>query len=272
LRVAALALGCAALTTFFLLRGFPYQRAGAALSAAVARATPLSLHILEVGPHLSLLGPGIEATGVQVVAPDGAALRVERLRLRPAWSLSWLRLRPALRVAAEFAGGRLQGTLGLGSGVWLAGELGSVDLAQLPVAALWPGAALAGQLEGRLDLRQAAGGAEGTVALEVRQGSATVPRLPLPLPFESLSAQLSLGGEALLTVESLRLAGPGLEAQATGSLGRAERLGQAPCDLRIELSAGPDLRASLQGLGVSLRPDGRGRLRVTGTLAQPVVE
>ena len=92
------------------------------------------------------------------------------------------------------------------------------------------------------------------------------------LPCESLTARLALGGDALLRVEELRLAGPGVEAQVAGSLGRAPSFAEAPFDLRIELEADPALRAALQGLGVPLRADGRGSLHVLGTAARPVVE
>jgi type II secretion system protein N len=268
-RVAAGAVGCLALTAIFVVQGFPYDRLAARLSAAVARATPLELRVGELGPHLSLLGPGVQATGVRITGPGGAGLGVERLRIRPAWSLGWLWLRPAFRIGADAAGGTVDGTLAAGPA--FVGEFGALDLAQLPLAALWPGAALSGRLDASVDLAAAAEGPVGRLALSARDGSATVPRLPLPLPFETLTARLALGGDALLRVEALALQGSGLDAEVTGALGRAASFAEAPLDLRIELSADPALRAALQGFGVPLRPDGRGSLHVTGTAARPLV-
>jgi len=88
-RVRALGWGIAALllTALFVARGFPYERLSPLLTAAVARSTPLTLHVQELAPSLSLLGPGIRATDLRITAPDGAVIRVDALRLRPAWSL-----------------------------------------------------------------------------------------------------------------------------------------------------------------------------------------
>ena len=258
------------LTVFFVAWSFPYERLAAAISTAVARTTPLSLQIQELGPSVSILGPGVRATGVRLSAAGGGELRFDALRLRPAWSLRWLLLRPTFRLAAELAGGTLDGTLGLAPD--FSGEAAELDLAQLPVATFWPGGALAGRLDASVDLRASAQGPEGTIALAAREGSVSLPLLPLPLPFETLTARLVLGGDAMLRVEALELSGPGLEARVEGSLGQAAAFAQAACDLRIEIEAEPALRAGLQSFGVRLGADGRGTLHVTGTPARPVVE
>jgi type II secretion system protein N len=258
------------LTAFFVVRGFPSERLAAALSAAVARDTPLVLQLEEIGPSLSLLGPGIRATGVRVAAPDGAGIRVDALRLRPAWSLCWLRLLPCFRLAAELAGGSVDGTLGVEPS--FVGALDGIELARLPIAALWPGAQLAGKLDAEVELRGSARGPEGGVALTVREGGVTLPRLPLPLPFDSLRARLSLGGDAMLRVEELHLSGPGIEVRGEGQLGHAADFAQAPLDLRIGLEAEPQAARGLRSLGLRLDRDGRGTLHLTGTPSRPRVE
>lgn len=268
-RIAA-ALACVALTGLFVVRGFPYDLLAARISAWVAEATPFELAIGELGPSFSLLGPGVQASGVRVTAPGGAGLRIDRLRIRPAWSFAWLLLRPAFHVGAEFAGGSVDGTLGTGPS--FAGSVGALDLEQLPVAVLWPGAALTGHVDADLDVRATPEGPAGSISLAAQQGSAKLPRLPIPLPFETLSARLALGGDALATVEELHLQGPAVEAQVTGSLGPAPTFGQAPLDLRVELAVDSGLRAGLEAYGVPLRPDGRGSLHVTGTPARPVLQ
>lgn len=258
------------LTGSFVARGFPYERLAAAISAAAARSTPLALHVQELGPSLSLLGPGVRATGVRISAPGGGGIRVDALTLRPAWSPRWLLLRPTFRVGAELAGGSLDGTLG--GGPSFAGELAALDLAQLPVAELWPGGALAGKLDATLDLRAGPQGPEGSIGLDARQGSVTLPGVPLPFPYETLTARLVLGGAGMLRVEALAIAGAGLGARAQGGLGQAASFAEAPVDLQVEIEAAPALRAGLRSLGVRLGSDGRGTLRITGTPSRPVVE
>ena len=270
MRRVGLALAALALFAGFVVHGFPYDLLARRISASVARATAWELQLGELGPHLSPLGPGVEAKAVRLTGPGGSVLRIDRLRIRPAWSLDWLRLRPAFRIAAEVAGGSVDGTLAAGPA--FVGRVGALELEQLPVAALWPGAVLGGRLDASLDVQAAQDGPAGTVALSARQGSATLPDLPLPLAFESLEARLALGADALVQVEELTLSGPGISARVTGSLGRAASFAAAPLDLRIELEVEPALRAPLQGVGVRLRPDGRGSLHVTGTAARPGVE
>lgn len=271
-RRAALAAGCLLLTASFVVHGLPWSSAAVRLAAALSRATPLAVTIAELGPHLSPLGPGLAARGVRIAAPDGTALHIDALHVRPAWSLAWLRLRPALRVFAALAGGHLDGTLVLGPGIGFRGALAELDLAQLPVGALWPGAALAGRLAATFDLAAGAQGPEGPISLEAREGHASLPGLPVPLAFETATGTLAFGGDAWLRVDALELAGPDLRASLTGTLGGAEELAQAPLALAIDLDAEPSLREPLAALGLPLRPDGRARLRIGGTPARPEVK
>jgi type II secretion system protein N len=270
LRRAGAALAALALVASFVVWGFPYDLLARRIVGSVARATGFQLQLGELRPRLSLLGPGVQADGVQLTSPGGAALRIDRLRIRPAWSPGWLRLRPAFWIGAELAGGSVDGTLAAGPA--FAGELAALELERLPVGALWPGAALGGRLDASLDVRATPEGPAGAVEFAARQGSATLPRVPLPLAFESVTGRLALGGDALVRVEALELTGPGVEARVTGSLGPAPGFAEAPLDLRIELRAEPGLRAALEGFGVPLRPDGRASLHVTGTASGPVLE
>lgn len=264
------AVGAVLLTGLFVVAGLPYGRLAAALAAGVARSTPLTLQIQELGPHLSLLGPGVEARGVRIASAEGAGLRIDALRLRPAWSPRWLLLRPAFRIGGDLAEGSLDGTLGTEPS--FAGRVSRIDLARLPVAAIWPGGELAGRLDATLDLRAGAGGLEGTALLDARDGNLILPNLPIPIAYQTLTARLALGGDALVRVEELHLSGPGVEALVEGELGRAPSLGQTPLDLRIEIEVEPALRAPLQGFGLRLGAEGRGTLHVAGTPDRPVVE
>jgi type II secretion system protein N len=258
------------LTALFVARGFPYERLAGAISAAVARNTPFALQIHELGPSLSILGPGVRATSVHITAADGVGIRLDALRVRPAWSFRWLLLRPLFWIAAELAGGSVEGTLG--GEPSFGGEIAQMDLAQLPATALWPGGALSGRIDASVDLRGGARGPEGSIALSAREGSVTLPQLPLPLPFETLTARLVLGGDAMLSVEELHLSGPGLVARVMGQLGLAAAFEQAPLDLRVELEVDGAVGAGLRSFGIRLGRDGRGTLHITGTLARPVVE
>jgi len=270
-RAAAVALGCAALVAGFVLWRLPYERAAAPLSAALSRATALEISIGALAPRLTWLGPGLEATQLRVATPDGVALPVERLHVRPAWSPRWLLLRPRWWIGAELAGGGAEGELGLEPQACFAGRLAGIDLAALPLAWLWPGAGLTGRLDARFDLRAEAGALAGSIDLDARDGSAALPTLPLPLPFATLTARLEPGEDPRLRLVSLELVGELLRARGSGTLGAAATPAAAPLDLAFELEAEPGLQPALASLGVRLDPQGRARLRVSGSLERPVV-
>ena len=56
---------------------------------------------------------------------------------------------------------------------------------------------------------------------------------------------------------------------ARGAIGRGPRLELAPLRLDVELEVDPALAGMLESGGVPVGPDGTGRIRVSGTLAEP---
>jgi type II secretion system protein N len=267
--VVGTAVAGALLTLLFLLWGFPYERLAARLTARLGAATGAQIAFADLGPYLSFAGPGFEAREVEIVTPQGTRFELERLRLRPAWSLAWLRLAPALHVDA-LGPGRLSGVVTLGDAPAFAGELQQVDLARIPFSLLHPGTSVTGTLDAVVDLARSAPALAGTLELTVTEGSLGVPdRLPLGLAFDELRGSLRLGGDQLVRIDSLQLAGALLSGSATGSVGAASSLEAAPLDLDVELQAAPALRPTLEGAGLRFDREGRARLRVEGTAGAP---
>ncbi len=132
-RILTIALGCVLLTLLFMYRGFPYDRIGESLARSLSRSTGARVTVQELGPHFQLAGPGIEIIGVHIATPDGTNWSIERARLRPAWSLSWLRLEPAVHTRIEIPGGVAEGIFTLAEPLDWQGRLQEVDLARLPV-------------------------------------------------------------------------------------------------------------------------------------------
>jgi len=104
------------LLAFFVFLRFPYDRLADRVEAAVQAASGMEVVIGELGPHLGLLGPGFEARDVSLMPAQGGRIPLEHLRLRPAWSLSWLRGVPAVHVDALGEMGRIAGAFALGDG------------------------------------------------------------------------------------------------------------------------------------------------------------
>lgn len=266
-----IALACALLTLCFIVAGFPYDRLAQRLTGALERATGTRISIGEMGPSMSLAGPGFEAAAVRVTTRGGARLDLARARVRPAWSTAWLRATPALHVSLE-GPGRIDGVVTLDAAPAFAGELEEVDLRQLPWSSFWPGSELSGLLNATVDLAREQAWARGSVELHAREGSLTAPAvLPVTLPFASLDGTLRLGDGALLEVESLAMDGPLFKATANGRIAEARSLAAAPLDLHIDLEANPRQVGLIQGAGIPMTRDGRGSLRVRGTVSAPEI-
>jgi hypothetical protein len=161
----------------------------------------------------------------------------------------------------------------LGSTPGFAGELAEVDLRLLPAALLGDlGVTLDGRLGGTLDLRLAEAGPEGTIALHGGEGSASLPNLPIGVPYQSIDLEATLGGDELARIASLVVDGPMLALDASGTIGRGPAPQLAPLALqaRVEVRE-PALRELFAGSSVTLGPDGSADLAIGGTLSAPQV-
>ena len=270
--VFGIALACVLLTLFFLFMGFPYDRLGERLAAELNRGDGTQLSFQELGPYVSLTGPGFEATGARITTADGIRLQLDRARLRPAWSLAWLRLTPAVHLDLEGPPGRVIGVVTLGEARGFEGRLEAIDLAQLPKNLVAPGAALAGTLDAVIDLHAASPGPQGSISLSAREGSLGAPDLlPMAVPFDELSANLRLGDGAFVEVESFETQSPLFSAQASGTIATAPSFANAPLDLQVELQIDPSFRGALRGAGIRISRDGKATFHIRGTPTKPVV-
>jgi type II secretion system protein N len=270
-RTGIIALGCVLLTLFLIYRGFPYERLGESLARSLSLSTRSRVTIQELRPRLQLAGPGVEITGVHVITADGTRWSIDQARLRPAWSLSWLRLEPAFHTRIEVPGGLAEGILTLTEPAAWQGRLSEVDLARLPFASLWPGAAFSGTLEGRIDLHGSPSGPDGIVRLEATGGTLSLPGIDAAIPFDQLTAALKLGDDFLFRIQSLRIQSPLFSATVKGSVLRGRSIAEAAVDLQIQLTVQHVLRPAFKDAKIRVSPDGRATMRIGGTLVAPVI-
>ncbi len=258
---------------FFLFLGFPYDTLRSRVAGALSAASGARVAVAELGPGFGLAGPRLVARGVTARWPEGARLEAERLHLRPAWSLSWLRGEPALALGLEGAWGRVNGTITLGEEPGFRGRVRDLDLDRLPVASWRPGADLDGTLDARLDLaRDGPGALAGSASFEALEGLVGLPELPLAVPYTTLAGELRFGEGALAEILELELLGPVVNLSLQGELGAAAILERAPLRMtgRLEVTD-PAMRDAFRAQGVALDPDGTRAFRLTGTLAAPQV-
>jgi hypothetical protein len=247
-RFVAIPLFTLAAFLLFLHLGFPYHRLSERIADGLGRATGAQIQIAEISPSLSLGGPGLTATGVAATPRAGARIDLERAFLRPAWSAAWLRGTPALHL-----------------------DLSSVELANLPLAAAVPGASLRGLADVRMDVVLDEQAPAGESRFQARDGSLRLPGLPVPLPFTSFEGELDYGGESRLALDRATLTGPLVTVVASGTVGHGDSFATSPLAFEVEIAAQPDLQAPLKAAGITLGPDGKAKLTLSGTPGRPEV-
>jgi type II secretion system protein N len=258
------------LVAFFLIRGFPYDKLGELIANQIEQSHGIHLAIGDVSPTLQLAGLALEGTLLQATFPEQSPQQIDRALVRPAWSLSWLTGEPAFHVELESPSGRADGTLRWNGDASWVGTIRDARPELPPIADWIPIGGLEGSLEATLDVSMGETGLEGLVEFEIRDGSITMPGFSGPLPFESLTGAVSLGGDAYAKVTSLSFEGPSASGSGSGKIGRAEQLEQAPIGFEFQLEIKPELARAVQG-GVKINPGGDALAKISGTVAEPKI-
>jgi len=262
----------ALLIAFFMIRGFPYDKLGDWIANRIEQNNGIQLAIGYIGPTLQLAGPALEATQLRAKAPDRPPQQIDRALIRPAWSLSWLAGEPAFHMELEGAAGYANGTLRWNGAASWVGFIRDARPELPPIADWIPTGRLEGILEATIDISLAELGPEGVIEFTARDGSIFLPGLPgAPLPFESLTGVVNLGGDAYAKLASLKVEGPDVTGSGSGKIGRAERLEQAPIGFEFDFVVGPVPGTALRGGGVTVHPGGEALAKISGTVAKPKV-
>jgi len=271
LRVVGIPIAGLLLFCFFLYLGFPFDPLGRRIASEVQRSNGVRIEFRQLDPRLYWLGPGIEASAVRATLPDGTVYAFERVGLRPAWSLAWLRGDPAVVLDLSSAFGDAKGTLVLGSLGGFDGDLASLAVGRLPLESLTDLALLDGLLDAKVDVRMNEEGPVGDATFTARDGSLAIARFPVEIPFATLEGKLRFGGDAFVTVERFAFEGPMVNGTVTGSIQRAPRFAQAPVRLEADLEAKANVRGAMQGAGIRFDRGGMAKMRITGTVSNPNV-
>lgn len=270
-RVVPVALAAVALTGFLMVLRFPYDRLALSIAQRVEKETGARIALGPVSLSLVRLAPGLSAAGVNIVRADGTRIDLDRLGVRPALALAWLKGDPALAVEVESKRGACSGVVSFGDAPGFAGTLHDVDLEQLPQERIGAPLTLKGRADADLDITLRETGPEGDIEFEARDGLLTHPNLPLPLPFQKLTGEIELGGANWAQIEKLQLSSPLATGSASGTIGRAPAFANAPLKLEIQLTVSGAVQGSLRSQGVAIGNDGQIRWNVSGTPARPMV-
>jgi len=264
------ALGVVLILVFTFL-GFPYSDLIPAVSREIERATGGEIRIAQIEPQITLGGPGFAFRDLRLLEVGDGPVELEWLKIRPAWSTSWLRGVPAFAIDLTGPVVAITGIVTRGDSYGFKGEIVLPDLAMLPLAAVHP-LSLSGAMTATGDISSVAGEPTGNLVFAAEQGSAAHPSLPVALAFDALSGRVELGGETWLALEDIELKGPIISARAEGTVDRPGGNRSPLLDLDVQLEiANPGFRMALSGLGLRVDRDGRAAFNLGGTLENPVL-
>jgi len=264
-------LGCVLLTLFFFVTGLPTDRIGAYATAKLRAATGADVTIRELGLGLGL-PVALSAQGVSLRFAGAEPFELERAKLRPAWSLSWLRGRPAFAIDVAGPLGSADGTVTLGAEPGFDGAIDGVDLARLPLDSWLPGASADGRLRAEGVVRRTDTGPRGELTLEVGEGSLSASSLPVALPYTSLRGKLRFTDASAVEIDGLTLDGPMLAGRLEGTIGHSPIATDAPLALKLHVEAREaSLRPMLEAQGLRLGPDGGADVTISGSVSAPSV-
>jgi type II secretion system protein N len=258
------------LVLLFIFLGFPYDKLGDRIAERLLQ-SGVRIEFEKIGPALRLAGPGLLATGLRASLEGSESIQLQRAMVRLAWSSAWLRGRPAFYTEIDSASGAARGTFILGDRGGWNGELTRVDFGALPLAKGLPLGSLAGVVDATIDLEMEEQGPKGSVTFEAVDGVLDLTGVPMPIPFQTLSGDLTFGDNGYLTVKRLDLKGPVVNAGVTGNVLQAASFAAAPLRLEIAIDAESAMIAAVRSAGVRIDRNGVGKARVTGTVAAPKI-
>lgn len=261
---------CALLFVVFFAVRFPYDVFKASLVAQLGALAGADVEVGTLAGGFGLGGPSLVAEAVMLRWPD-SSFALDRAELRPAWSTSWLRGRPAFHADLRAPTGRIAGTLWPGAEPAFDGRVEDLALERLPerILAAAQGFALTGLLDADVDLALQNGMLAGELELAVEDGAFAPPGSPISIPFERFDAAVAIDPANGVRIDTASLAGPMVAGSAKGSVGLSA---DPTLDLTVDVHiADPNLRGSAAPLGLRLDADGRASIRVLGTASNPIV-
>jgi type II secretion system protein N len=272
--IASYPVAALVLILFFIFLGFPYNQLAQRLGRIVESNTNIQIRIGDLSPQIGLGGPELAASEVLARIEDKQPIVIERMVLRPAWSLSWFRAQPAIYLDVTSDVGDVSGTLILGSDWGWDGTLKHVHFDLLPLEMIET-FDLHGNLDATIDLQrtttEAGSGFVGRVEFDLREGTLRTEGLPIALPFESLHGRLDFGGEKYIHLSGVELQGPLLDGTIQGDVGYATGSSGQPISIDVAFRLRNDGLASMLGAVAGQGEDGRSHIQITGTLARPVI-
>ncbi|MBW2240535.1 MAG: type II secretion system protein GspN [Deltaproteobacteria bacterium] len=273
MRGLGIGFGCLLLTLVFAVAQFPWDRLTPWLVGQVEQASGARLEVAHLGSGWAMGGPAADLQGVVLHLPGEAPLEIDRLRVRPALSASWLDGEPALAIDLSVGEGQVRGTVWPSGATGFDGSFEDIYTADLPETLDLSNLPLDGLLSGDVDVRHVENRWAGDVSILGSDGSLVLPGLPIALPFDEFTADLRLEEETGLELENVRFEGPmaSFDAEGTVALDAAGRPGALDLEIRV-WGVDPSLRGMAESQGFPLGANGEAEISLGGTANAPQID
>ena len=126
-------------------------------------------------------------------------------------------------------------------------------------------------MDATFSLRMGELGPAGPLTFEMRDGSLSIPNVPIALPFEKISGVFELGGNAYLTIESLTLEGQIVSGSGSGAIAKAASFEIAPLRMQFQLNVQSSFAGGVRAAGLKIDRNGDTTVRITGTVSNPSI-
>jgi type II secretion system protein N len=262
-----------ALTSFFILLGFPYHHLTNRIAASFASSIGVEIESADSGLTFGLAGPGFEFEDIRIETQTGDVYRLDDAQLGPAWSLSWFTGTPTLFYEAHSVLGESQGTVRTGAEIGWEGSIANLTLADLTFLETMLPFSLTGTLSAEGDVQSPGGVPQGPLSFDLHDGVLGHPNLPQDVPYKTIQGKLAFGGEQRVSVETFELTGPLVTFSAAGSVGQADTMLNSPLDIDITLkNVRGQMRSIVQLMGGRVEQDGSSKMHIGGTFNNPIVK
>jgi type II secretion system protein N len=261
-----------ALTLFFIVIGFPYHHLTNQAAASVGESLGVEIEAADSGFTVGLNGPGFRFNDIDLATPTGDTYALDTLRFGPAWSLSWFMLEPTLFFEIESPLGNAEGKVSPSDNPSIDATIQNAILTDIAFLEHTLPFKLTGTMSAEASIKTVNDHYDGPFSFDLTDGNLSTEVLPAEIAYDTVHAEVVLGGDYYAEIAAFELLGPMFNANIKGHI--TNGVTAADRSINFDLTFNdilPPLQPTIEALGAKVDPDGTAKIHIGGTLEAPVI-